>query len=47
MTIGQVYDSYVSSDISTAYSTWDSNHTAMCICDIGYSGPSCSTRKSS
>ena len=42
VTISQLYDSYALNAVANTYTSWDSDHTTMCVCDVGYTGPSCS-----
>lgn len=44
MTIGQIYEyRQLNSGLTslTTYTPWEKNHTTACVCDFGYSGPSC------
>lgn len=41
-TIDNLYMQYASTGSSDVYRGWDAGHTTGCVCDIGYTGSSCS-----
>jgi len=41
-TIDNLYLQYASTGTSDVYRGWDAGHTTGCVCDIGYTGSSCS-----
>ena len=41
-TIDHLYLQYASTGSSDVYRGWDAGHTTGCVCDIGYTGSSCS-----
>ena len=44
-TLEQLFYSYTKDKTDNTYSTWDANHTTMCVCDVGYTGSSCDISK--
>ena len=48
MTTNRLYDAYTivkpSNNALDTYSSWDAEHTSMCVCDYGYMGSNCEMR---